>query len=112
MNGLAHEWPGRVYANPPYSNVEAFVSKLFDEIDAPWRRTMNPPRIRIRPEVQAFKILEALAAWCSKKPGRRFQVEHSPDGWKVTLNSREASTGVDMTEALSQVATVPSLEVG
>ncbi len=73
---------------------------------------MTPPRIRIRPEVQAFKILEALAAWCSRKPGRRFLVEHAPDGWKVTLDSREASTGVDMMDALAQVATVASLEVG
>ena len=37
---------------------------------------MNPPRIRIRPEQQAFRILEALGAWCSAKPGRRFLVEH------------------------------------
>ena len=73
---------------------------------------MNPPRVRIRPEVQAFKILEALAAWCSKKPGRRFLVEHAPDGWKVTLDSSQASTGVDMMDALAQVATVASLEVG
>ena len=74
---------------------------------------MNPPRIRIRPEVQAFKILEALAAWCSAKPGRRFQVEHAPDGGKVTLDSREASTGVDdRMDALAQLATVTSVEVG
>ncbi|HEX4341333.1 MAG TPA: hypothetical protein VH062_35740 [Polyangiaceae bacterium] len=75
---------------------------------------MTPPRkpIRIRAEVQAFRILEALGTWCSAKPGRRFQVEHSPDGWKVTLDSREASTGQDMIDALAQVAQVAALEVG
>ncbi|HEX4336940.1 MAG TPA: hypothetical protein VH062_13565 [Polyangiaceae bacterium] len=75
---------------------------------------MIPPHkaVRIRPEAQAFRILEALGAWCSAAPGRRFQVEHSPDGWKVTLDSRQASTGVDMIDALAQVATVASLEVG
>ncbi len=30
---LAHEWPGRVFLNPPYSNVDRFVSKLFTELD-------------------------------------------------------------------------------
>lgn len=75
---------------------------------------MTPPRkpIRLRAEVQAFRILEALGTWCSAKPGRRFQVEYAPDGWKVTLDSREASTGIDMMDALAQVATVASLEIG
>lgn len=75
---------------------------------------MTPPRkpLRIRAEVQAFRILEALGTWCSAKPGRRFVVEHAPDGWKVTLDSREASTGDDMMDALAQVAQVAALEVG
>jgi hypothetical protein len=73
---------------------------------------MSPPKIRVRPEVQAFKVLEALGAWCSAKPARRFQVEWEPDGWKVALDSRESSTGEDLLDALSQIATVASLEVG
>jgi hypothetical protein len=73
---------------------------------------MTPPRIRIRPEVQAFRILEAVGTWCSAKPGRRFQVEHAPDGWKVTLDSREASTGVDMMDALAQISQIAAMEVG
>lgn len=74
---------------------------------------MTPPRkpIRLRAEVQAFRILEALGTWCSAKPGRRFMVEHSPDGWKVSLDSREASTGEDMLDAMAQVAQVAALEV-
>jgi hypothetical protein len=75
---------------------------------------VTPPRkpIRIKAEVQAFRILEALGTWCSAKPGRRFQVEYAPDGWKVALDSRESSTGEDLLDALSQIATVASLEVG
>jgi hypothetical protein len=73
---------------------------------------MTPPKIRIRPELQAFKVLAALGAWCSAKPGRRFQVEWAPDGWKVALDSRESSTGEDLLDALSQIATVASLEIG
>jgi len=33
-------------------------------------------------------------------------------GWKVALDSRESSTGEDLLDALSQIATVASLEVG
>src|SRR5690349_5728470 len=33
-NGLAHEWPGRVFLNGPYSNVAPFVTKLLEELDA------------------------------------------------------------------------------
>jgi len=74
---------------------------------------MTPPRkpIRIKAEVQAFRILEALGTWCSAKQGRRFQVEYAPDGWKVSLDSRESSTGEDMMDALAQVAQVAALEV-
>lgn len=80
----------------------------------PGGTVVSPPRkpIRIKAEVQAFRILEALGAWCSAKPGRRFQVEYAPDGWKVTLDSRQASTGQDMLDALAQIATVASLEIG
>jgi hypothetical protein len=75
---------------------------------------MTPPRkpIRLRAEVQAYKILEALGTWTAAKPGRRFMVEHAPDGFKVTLDSRAASTGEDLIDALAHVATVASLEVG
>ena len=78
------------------------------------RNAMSQPRkpIRIKAEVQAFRILEALGTWCSAKPGRRFQVEHTPEGWKVALDSREASTGEDMMDALAQIAQVAELEVG
>src|SRR5262249_39558327 len=35
-NGLAHEWPGRVWLNPPYSHpaIEQFIEKLLDEVAA------------------------------------------------------------------------------
>jgi hypothetical protein len=41
---------------------------------------VNPPKkpIRLRAEVQAYKILEALGTWCSAKPGRRFQSSTRP----------------------------------
>ena len=38
--------------------------------------------------------------------------EHAPDGWKVTLDTRAATTGEDMIDALAQVAQVAALEVG
>jgi phage N-6-adenine-methyltransferase len=35
VDGLAHEWHGRVWMNPPYSDAaQGFVSHLFHEIDA------------------------------------------------------------------------------
>jgi ParB family chromosome partitioning protein len=33
-DGLAHEWHGRVFLNPPFARMAAFVEKLLAEIDA------------------------------------------------------------------------------
>jgi hypothetical protein len=73
---------------------------------------VSPKRVRVKAEAQSYRVIEALGNWCSAKPGRRFMVEYAPDGWRVALDSRESSTGQDLLDALSLIATVASLEVG
>jgi phage N-6-adenine-methyltransferase len=80
-NGLAHEWLGRVYANPPYSNVEPFVSKLFAEFDA-GRTTEAIVLVNARSSSAWFQALAARAWRCELRQRVKFWRPERPDGSK------------------------------
>ncbi|HVW26546.1 MAG TPA: DNA N-6-adenine-methyltransferase [Polyangiaceae bacterium] len=78
-NGLAHEWPGRVYANPPYSNVEPFVAKLFVELDA-GRTTEAIALVNARSSSAWFQSLAARAWRCELRQRVKFWRPERPEG--------------------------------
>jgi hypothetical protein len=66
----------------------------------------------IDPAAQALAILKSLEAWCSAAPARGFRCARVDGRWQATLLEieRRASSGDSLADALSQIATVASLE--
>ena len=60
---------------------------------------------------QASDILSALGRWLEAGQDRRVIISHTADGWRASLDERQASGGHSLADALAQVAQVASLEV-
>jgi phage N-6-adenine-methyltransferase len=78
-DGLAHEWSGRVYANPPYSNVAPFVAKLLSEFDA-GRATEAIVLVNARTGAGWFQSLAARAWRCELRQRVKFWRPERPEG--------------------------------
>jgi hypothetical protein len=60
---------------------------------------------------QAQAIITSLGRWLAAAPGRRFTVEHGPDGWRATLDSTASASGATIQQVMAQAATIASVEV-
>lgn len=78
-DGLAHEWPGCVYLNPPYSNVAPFVSKLLGELDAS-RTTEAIVLVNARSSSGWFQALAERAWRCELRHRVKFWRPERPKG--------------------------------
>lgn len=78
-NGLAHEWTGRVWLNPPYSNVTPFVTKLLGEYDA-GRTTAAIVLVNARTGAFWFQELARRAHRCEIRKRVRFWRSDRPAG--------------------------------
>ena len=85
-NGLAHEWHGRVYLNPPYSNVAPFVSKLLVELDA-GRATEVTVLVNARSSSEWFQTLAARGWRCELRQRVKFWRPERPEGSAGKLGS-------------------------
>jgi phage N-6-adenine-methyltransferase len=78
-DGLAHEWPGRVFLNPPYSDPAPFVSKLLVELDTQ-RTTEAIVLVNARTGSGWFQAL-AVRAWrCDVRKRIKFWRPERPEG--------------------------------
>lgn len=78
-DGLAHEWPGRAFVNPPYSNVAPFVAKLLAEFDA-GRTTEAIVLVNARTGAGWFQSLAARAWRCELRQRVKFWRPERPEG--------------------------------
>lgn len=60
---------------------------------------------------QVARIFRSLAVWCEARPGRRFSVSFTPDGWRASLDENRAMAGITMADAMAQIGQVAALEV-
>ncbi len=78
-NGLAREWTGRVYLNPPYSDPSPLVLKLLGELDA-GRATEAIVLVNARTGSGWFQAL-AVRAWrCDVRKRIKFWRPERPEG--------------------------------
>jgi phage N-6-adenine-methyltransferase len=80
-DGLVHEWPGRVFLNPPYSNVAPFVTKLHVELDA-GRTTEAIALVHARSSSAWFQALATRAWRCELRQRVKFWRPERPEGSK------------------------------
>lgn len=59
---------------------------------------------------QADRIVKVLADWIHASPGRRVDLEKTPEGWRATLEESRSAHGATALDALAQVATVAEVE--
>lgn len=78
-DGLAHEWRGRVYLNPPYSNVAPFVAKIHQEYDA-GNVAEAIVLVNARTSSAWFQSLAARAWRCELRQRVRFWRPDRPEG--------------------------------
>jgi phage N-6-adenine-methyltransferase len=78
-DGLAHEWPGRAFVNPPYSDVAPFVAKLLTEFDA-GRATEAIVLVNARSSSAWFQRLAARAWRCELRQRVKFWRPERPAG--------------------------------
>jgi phage N-6-adenine-methyltransferase len=80
-NGLAQEWPGNVWCNPPYSRglIGPFVAKLLAEVDA-GRTEQAVVLVNARTGSAWFQALAARAARCDVRKRVRFWRTDKPKG--------------------------------
>ena len=78
-DGLAHQWPGRVFVNPPYSDPAPFIAKLLVELDA-GRTTEAIVLVNARTGAGWFQSL-AVRAWrCELRQRVKFWRPERPGG--------------------------------
>lgn len=78
-DGLAREWHGRIYMNPPYGReVVLWVMKILQEIEAK-RTTGAIVLVAARTDTRWFKLLgDACQAWCAVEGRLNFSGSRNP----------------------------------